>query len=73
MPPLWQYFVTLRKEADESIPDPKGRESRTPKPFPLQKGRFQGTTKGGQDADRGPLCLAFAYPPPTRKPLRPLD
>jgi hypothetical protein len=30
MPPLWQYFLWLRKEAVESILDPKGRESRTP-------------------------------------------
>ena len=53
MPPLWQYLLPL-SQADESIPDPKGRESWTPKPFPLQKDRFQGTTKGGHDADRGP-------------------
>jgi hypothetical protein len=57
MPPLWQYSSTAAK-ADETIPDPKGRESWTPKPFPLQKDRFQGTTKGGHDADLGPLCPA---------------
>jgi hypothetical protein len=57
MPPFWQYFShVLKAKADVSIPDPKGRESWTPKPFPLQKDRFQGTTKGGHDADRGPLC-----------------
>jgi hypothetical protein len=39
MPPLWQYFVTLRM-ADESIPDPKGRESWTPTDFPLHNSMF---------------------------------
>jgi hypothetical protein len=34
IPPLWQYLSPLRQEkADESIPDPKGRESRTPGTF----------------------------------------
>jgi hypothetical protein len=32
-----------KKEADESIPDTKGRESRTPKHFSLQIGIFLGT------------------------------
>ena len=54
MPPLWQYFLRLLRKAAESIPAPKGRESWTPKPFPLQEDRFQGATKGGHDADRGP-------------------
>jgi hypothetical protein len=43
MPPLWQYFLPLRKMAEESIPDTKGRESWTPKHFSLQIGSFLGT------------------------------
>jgi hypothetical protein len=34
MPPSWQYFWHLR-QADETIPDPKGREFWTPLPFSL--------------------------------------
>jgi hypothetical protein len=45
-------------EADESIPDTKGRESWTPKYFPLQIGSFLGTATGGHDGDRGPLWPA---------------
>jgi hypothetical protein len=43
------------KKADEAIPDTKGRESWTPKHFPLQIGNFLGTATGGHDGDRGPL------------------
>ena len=48
----------VKKKPNESIPDPKGRESRTPKPFHLQNSRFRGPPEGGHDADRGPLCPA---------------
>jgi hypothetical protein len=42
------------EKADEPIAAPRGRESRTPRAFPLQTGRFPGTTTGGHDGDRGP-------------------
>jgi hypothetical protein len=57
MPPFWQYFLQLA-EADESIPDTKGRESWTPKHFYLQIGSFLGTATGGHDGDREPLWPA---------------
>ena len=40
MPPLWQYFLRVWHMADESIPDPKGRESWTPTDFPLHNSMF---------------------------------
>jgi hypothetical protein len=30
----------VKRRADETIPDPKGRESWTPKPFPLHNSLF---------------------------------
>jgi len=45
-------------EADETIPDPKGRESWTPQPFPLQTGRFLGATTGAMMAIADPLGRA---------------
>ena len=41
MPPLWQYLLPL-SQADESIPDPKGRESWTPSLFPCKSAAFRG-------------------------------
>jgi hypothetical protein len=42
MPPLWQYFLPLRKaKAVESIAAPKGHGPRTPAAFPLQTGHFK--------------------------------
>jgi hypothetical protein len=35
-----------REEADESIPDPKGRESWTPSLFPCKRAAFRGPRKG---------------------------
>jgi hypothetical protein len=32
--------TSCRRETDESIPDPKGRESRTPTDFPLHNSLF---------------------------------
>jgi len=62
MPPLWQYFARLRvQEADESIPDTKGRESWTPKHFPLQKDRFLGTAT---------VAMMAIADPSGRHPLR---
>jgi hypothetical protein len=64
MPPLSQYFSRQADKADESIPDTKGRESWTPKHFPLQIGSFLGTATGGHDADRGhPAGTLFAASP----------
>jgi hypothetical protein len=60
MPPLWQYFSRLLRQTSPLLP-PKGANHGPPKPFPLQEDRFQGTTTGGHDADRGP---------PWRAPLR---
>jgi hypothetical protein len=53
----------VKKKADESIPDTKGRESWTPKHFSLQIGSFLGTATGGHDGDRGPLWPAPSSPP----------
>jgi hypothetical protein len=50
MPPLWQYFLRLRKEADESIAAPKGHGPPDPAAFPLQTGGFLGTTMGAMTA-----------------------
>jgi hypothetical protein len=46
MSPLWQYFRQTSRKADESIPDTKGRESRTPTDFPLHNTRFWGPRGG---------------------------
>jgi len=55
MPPLWQYFLPLRKaKAVESIPAPKGRGSRTPCGFSPANRPFQGTAGRGHDRRRGP-------------------
>jgi hypothetical protein len=56
--PVVAVLLASADEADESIPAPKGSESRTPRPFPLQTGRFLGGHDGGHDADRGPLWPA---------------
>jgi hypothetical protein len=45
MPPLWQYFSRLQK-ADEFIPAPKGRGSRTPSPFSCKPSVFRGPREG---------------------------
>jgi len=51
MPPLWHYFLPLRKaKAVESIPAPKGRESRTPQTFSPANGPLPGGPR------RGPRC-----------------
>jgi hypothetical protein len=42
--------------ADESIPDPKGRESWTPQPFPLQNSPFWGPHEGAIVAILDPLA-----------------
>lgn len=42
-PVLAVLLASVKKKADESIPDTKGRESWTPKHFPLQIGSFLGT------------------------------
>ena len=55
MPPLWQYLAPLAKMADESIPAPKGRESRTPTDFPLHNSMFLGAREGA--------IIAFVGPP----------
>jgi hypothetical protein len=47
MPPLWQYLLPL-SQADESIPDPKGRESWTPSLFPCKSAAFRGPRKGAK-------------------------
>jgi hypothetical protein len=59
--PLVAVLLASAK-ADESIPDTKGRESWTPKHFPLQIGIFLGTATGGHDGDRGSLWSAPSSP-----------
>jgi hypothetical protein len=61
------YAVPTRR-ADESIPDPKGRESRTPTDFPLHDSRFCGPRGGAIMAILDPLTsrrriLAKDMPP----------
>jgi hypothetical protein len=60
MAPLWQYLFPLR-QADESIPDTKGRESWTPKHFSLQIGSFLGTAT---------VAMMAIADPSGRHPLR---
>ena len=55
MPPSCQYSVT-QAEADETIPDTKGRESRTPPDFPLHNSPFLGTAGRGHHRHLGPLA-----------------
>src|SRR2546421_6183802 len=67
MPPLRQYFSRLR-EPDESIPDPKGRESWTPQPFPLQNRPFWGPREGAIVAFLDPrACDAVPQARPTMR------
>jgi len=42
-------------KADESIPDPKGRESRTPRTFPCKSASFRGPPEGAMIAIVDPL------------------
>ena len=46
MPPLWQYFLLTRKQADESIAAPKGHGPPGHAAFPLKTSSFQGRRKG---------------------------
>jgi hypothetical protein len=55
-------LVWLRKKADVSVPDTKGRESWRPKHFSLQKGRFQGTTKGAKMPIADPSARRLSAP-----------
>jgi hypothetical protein len=65
MPPLCQYFSRADEKADESIPDTKGRESWTPKHFPLQIGSLLGTATVAMMAIADPLVgTLFAASPP---------
>ena len=54
MPPLWQYLARLSKKAVESIAAPKGHGPGPCWLFPLQTGRFQGTSGRGHDRHCGP-------------------
>jgi hypothetical protein len=58
MPPLWQYFLPLRKEKRQTSPllPPKGTDPRTPAAFPLQQGRFL----GGHDRAMIPIADPLA-------------
>jgi hypothetical protein len=58
--PLGQYFLASAEKADESIAAPKGHGPRTPAAFPLQTGRFLGTTTGAM------MSIADPRPAPLR-------
>src|SRR6266498_3451449 len=57
-------------EADESIPDPKGRESRTPRTFPCITACF-GTAGRGHNRHHGHPRQAGRRDSPSRTPGKP--
>jgi hypothetical protein len=54
--PVLAVLLASVREADESIPAPKGRESWTPAPFPLLTVLFRGAARRGHDRLLGPLA-----------------
>jgi hypothetical protein len=58
--PIVAVLLAQEAKADESIPDPKGRESRTPTDFPLHNIRVLGAEGRGHHRLAGPLWQADA-------------
>jgi hypothetical protein len=58
--PIVAVLLAQEAKADESIPDPKGRESRTPTDFPLHNIRVLGAEGRGHHRLAGPLWQANA-------------